>query len=53
MKDGKESLSESLGAAAGWVMSDYQQRSLEHVIKPSSESPKHAGGGKPVKEWAL
>lgn len=44
VKDDKESLSESLGAATGGVMSDYQHRSLEHVSKPSSESPKHNGG---------
>ena len=27
VKDGKESLSESLGAATAWVMSDYPHRS--------------------------
>lgn len=53
VKDGKKSLSESPGAAAGWVMSGYQHRLLERVTSHSSESSKHNGEKNQAKECTL
>lgn len=50
VKEGKKSLSESLGVAAGWGMSDHQHRLVEVVSMHPSESPRHNGERNEAKE---
>lgn len=50
VKDGEKSLSESLGAAAGWGMSDHQHRSVEAVSTHPSGSPRHNAERNEAKE---